>query len=361
MLKRNPILIIFAVVLFSGVLFFLLNKFVFNKKIELKKEEKSGNINILLLGKGGGVHEGPDLTDTMMVATINPDKNMVNLISIPRDLWAPDLQAKINTAYSTGQERGKQGKLLSKSIVGKVTGKQIDYVLAIDFSGFVKMVDYLGGVDVNVEKTLDDYEYPIEGKEDDPCGHPEEELETLATASSQLEAFPCRYRRIHFDQGIVHMNGQEALEFIRSRHGLNGQGSDFARSQRQQSVINAIKNKALSLGVILNPLKVLGVFNIIKDNIDMDARLNEIDDFINLANKMQNAKIISTVIDYGDGERQGLLIHPPISEAQKLQWILIPRSGDGNFSEIKDYLICIEEGNICTISEDGIIKEDTPN
>jgi LCP family protein required for cell wall assembly len=367
-LKRKRIILVSVGIVALLICGLSLYKFYFNKDIQLKTEEKTGNINILILGKGGGKHEGPDLTDTIIVATINPNKNSVNLISIPRDLWVPDLQAKVNTAYTYGQEKGDQGKLLAKTIVGKITGKQIDYVLVIDFSAFINLIDHLGGIDVNVRRALDDYQYPLEGKEDDPCDHTDEEIIDLSTqiatgSASETDAFPCRYKHIHYDQGIQHMNGQQALEFVRSRHGLNGEGSDFARSQRQQDVIDAIQRKAFSLGIILNPIKVIGAFNIVKDNLDTNAQLNEIDDFINLAGKMQNAKITSAVIDIGsdEEERKGLLIHPPISSQQRLQWVLIPRVGDGNFTEITDYIKCIEEGFMCEIGEENIIKRDVSN
>lgn len=359
--KKIILAVLGLFILFIGVTIFY--KVYFKRDIELKTEKKTGNINVLVLGKAGGRHEGPDLTDTIMVATINPNKNTVTLISIPRDLWIPDLAAKINTAYSYGQERGDQGKLLAKTAVSQVIGKQIDYVLVVDFDAFVNLVDHLGGVDVNVRKILDDYKYPLTGKEDDPCDHSDSEVIDLsaqiATGSAKTEdAFPCRYKHIHFDQGTQHMDGEQALEFVRSRHGLNGEGSDFARSQRQQDVINAILDKSLSLGVILNPFKVLGAFNIIKDNIDTNADVREIDDFINLANKMQKAKITNVVIDFGDERegRYGLLMHPPISNAQKLQWVLIPRIGDRDFSEINEYIKCVEEGFVCEIGGNGIIK-----
>lgn len=341
-------------------------KFYFKRDVQLKVEKKTGNVNVLILGKAGGQHEGPDLTDTIILATINPKKNVVNLISIPRDLWIPTLQAKINTAYAYGQEKNHQGKLLAKTAVEKITGKQIDYILVVDFQAFVEFIDHIGGVDVDVKRTLDDYKYPIEGKEDDSCDHTEEEIidlsEQIATGSAQTEdIFPCRYKHIHFDQGIQYMDGARALEFVRSRHGTNGEGSDFARSMRQQDVINAVKDKTFSLGILLNPIKVLGVFNIIKDNIDTNANVGEMDDFINLSRQMQKAKIISTVIDFGDGKKEGLLIHPPVSEEQKLQWVLIPRTGDGNFSEIHEYIKCIEEELICKIEKTGIKKTKPTN
>ena len=148
--KRKVVLVALGLfILFACV--FVFYKIYFKKEIELKTEKKTGNINVLILGKGGGKHEGPDLTDTIIVATVSPDKNIISLISIPRDLWIPDLQAKVNTAYSYGQERNGQGKLLAKTAVSQVTGKQIDYILVIDFSAFVNLVDHLGGIDVNVK------------------------------------------------------------------------------------------------------------------------------------------------------------------------------------------------------------------
>ncbi len=362
-LARRKIVLVALGLFILFVVAALFYKIYFKKEIELKTEKKTGNINVLILGKGGGKHEGPDLTDTIIVATVSPDKNIISLISIPRDLWIPELAARINTAYYYGQEKNGQGKLLAKTAVSQVTGKEIDYVLVVDFDAFISLVDHLGGIDVNVKKTLDDYKYPITGAEDEPCGHTEEEIIDLSaqisTGSAAAEdAFPCRYRHIHIESGIQHMNGEQALEFVRSRHGVNGEGSDFARSQRQQDVINAVRDKALSLGTILNPIKVIGAFNIIKDNIDTNAEVNEVDDFIKLANQMRDAKIKSVVIDFGDEEkgRYGLLIHPPISEAQKLQWVLIPRIGDGDFSEIHKYIKCIEDGLICKIEKEGINK-----
>src|SRR3989344_4326105 len=171
----------------------LLFQLIFNKNIELKKTSPE-KINILLLGIGGGNHEGPNLTDTIILASLNLKDPKATLISLPRDIWSTDIRGKINRAYSDGEEARKgAGLILAKSVVGKITGQSIDYGVVIDFSGFIKAVDLMGGLDVNIDRTFDDYEYPIEGKENDPCGNKEEDLPALATASSQLEVFPCRY------------------------------------------------------------------------------------------------------------------------------------------------------------------------
>lgn len=366
MLKKNRVLIIvFGILILIGI-FSLANKFVIHKKVDLKSQER-GNINILVLGKGGGVHEGPDLTDTIILANINPDKNRANLFSIPRDLWVPDLKGKINRAYSDGRKQDDQGLVLASAAVKRITGQDVGYTVVIDFSGFVKLIDYLGGIDVEVARPLDDYHYPIEGKETETCDHPEEEIkEFTATSSAEQdlwEYFSCRYKHLHVDQGNVHMDGETALEFSRSRHGVNGEGGDFSRSRRQQEVISAVKEKVLSLGIILNPIKVVGIFNILKDNIDTNVKPGEFDDFINLARQMQDAKIQSFVVDFGDQSqnRFGLLKEAVPTAAKSFQYNLIPRMGDGDFSEIQDYIKCIVEGHICEVSDEGLIKDPLPS
>src|SRR3989338_8206563 len=269
----------------------ILYQLIFNKNIELKSTEYE-RINVLLLGIAGGSHEGPNLSDTIIFASIDLSDPKIALVSIPRDLWLSDLDAKINTAYASGEARKEGGGLiLAKSAVSKITGQPIDYTVVIDFSGFVEAVDLMGGLDIEVEKDIDDFEYPVAGREDDPCGNSPEELEALATASSQLEAFPCRYEHLYFDKGLNQMDGETTLKFVRTRHATGNEGTDFARSQRQEKVIRAFMNKAFSLGVLANPAKIIGFRGIIDENINTDIEQNEFDDFIKLAGKFKNAKI----------------------------------------------------------------------
>ena len=324
----------------------------FKKEITLKQTEEK-RINILLLGIGGENHDGPNLTDTIIYASIDPEKQKVNLISIPRDLWIPELKAKINTAYASGEDKEEGGGLkLSKAVVARITGQEIDYALRVDFNGFIKAVDMVGGLDIDVEKTFDDYEYPIAGKQTDTCGVPDEKLEELATESSQLEAFPCRYEHLHFEKGIQHMDGKTALKFVRSRHGNNSEGTDFARSKRQEKVILAFKDKVFSLQTFLNPVRLLSLYDVFEGSIDTDIEPTEMDDFIKLAQKLKNTEIKSTVLDYGDENqgREGLLVNPPFSSQYGYQWVIIPRVGSGNYKEIQEYVKCEIEVGVCLIT-----------
>lgn len=326
-------------------------QYILQREIELKKTDD--RVNVLFLGIGGGKHDGPLLTDTIIYASIDPKNSKLTLVSLPRDLWIPELYAKINTAYSSGEAKRKGGGLvLTKSVVEKVIGQRVDYVLRIDFNGFTRAVDTIGGIDVAVENSFIDFEYPITGKETDTCGFIGEEFEKRATDSAILEAFPCRFMRISFEKGIQHMNGEKALQFVRSRHGTGGEGTDFARARRQEKVIDAFKNKIFSLGTLLNPQRLVLLYEVVKGSIDTDIKQDEYDDFIRLAERIQGANTNSVVFYYTDpGEtEQGIVINPAPSDEYKNMWVIIPRAGNGNFQEIHGYVECeLAIGN-CKVS-----------
>ncbi|HYK09100.1 MAG TPA: LCP family protein [Candidatus Eisenbacteria bacterium] len=322
-------------------------------------KETNNKTNILLLGIGGGSHDGPNLTDTIMVVSLDNKTNKITLISIPRDLWIPDINdgngEKINEVYADGQNSQNRGLLLAKAVVGKVTGLDIHYGFRLDFTGFVRAVNEVGGLDVTVDRVLDDYEYPISGEEDNPCGHTDAEITEYAKNASDsgaLEFFPCRYKHLHFNTGLVHMDGETALEFVRSRHAAGAEGSDFARSARQQKVIEAFRNKIFSASTIFNPGRILNLYGIVKDSIDTDINQQEVALFLRLAPKVKDSTIETAVIDYGDSlqGRSGLLINPPISSEYHFASVLVPRIGSGKYTEIQQYVACEVTKGKCTVS-----------
>ena len=329
---------------------------LFNKEIELKKEEESGAVNILLLGIAGGNHDGATLTDTIIFAHIDSDRNKAVLVSIPRDLWVPVLGSKINAAYEFGEEKRKGGGLtLAKATVSDLLAQPVSYAFRIDFSGFVQIIDQVGRLDIAVDNTFDDYNYPISEKEKDLCGKTEEETQMLmatisATPAPPLsEIFPCRVEHLHFDKGAAHMDGETALKYVRSRQAVGDEGTDFARSRRQQKVLTAFRDKVLSLGILLNPFKLIQLTQTLGKSIDTDIASSEYDDFVKLAQKMQGTTIKTIVLDQGDEKqkREGLLINPPVS--QYGTWALSPRTGD--FTEIQKYVACEITKDDCTIPE----------
>lgn len=233
--------------------------------------DKQIPFNIAVMGYGGGNHEGAYLTDTIIVAHVDPKKKTAHLVSIPRDLWVSlpttdenSSNWKINAAYAIGIDdrnypnkpdayKGEQGGgAMAKHALTEVTGLDIPYFVAIDFSGFVKTIDTLGGVDINVSPAFTDTQYPIAGSEEDLCGKSEEDipdLDALAATTSAELAYPCRYETLVFERGLQHMDGETALKYVRSRHSKQD-GSDFGRALRQQNLLLSAKEKIMSIGFV---------------------------------------------------------------------------------------------------------------
>ncbi len=229
--------------------------------------------NLLLLGAGGAGHEGIDLTDTIIFISTNLKTGDTLLLSLPRDIWVPSMKAKINTAYHYGEERrpGGGGLILAKAAVSEILDQPVHYAILIDFDGFKKAVDLLGGVEIEVERTLDDYKYPIQGMEE---AEPEE----------------LRYEHLHFDAGRQLMDGERALKYVRSRNAEGEEGTDFARSRRQQRLLLALKEKVLSTQILLNPQRIAELVNVFGEHIDTDIGQPEYGGLVKLALKFRQEK-----------------------------------------------------------------------
>ncbi|MDO8498701.1 MAG: LCP family protein [bacterium] len=345
--------------------------FVLGKESFLETE--NDQVNILLLGTGGGDHEGPNLTDTIIVTSYNMETHEVNLVSLPRDLWVDQYKVKINALYQLGLDKD-QGPELVKEQVGQILGLKIPYTVRVDFQGFTKAIDLVGGIEVEVARSFDDYYYPLKGKEKDLCGYSEGEVEVLedqakswGVAPGKLKAlldpsgkvatvsaapdrkltytdeqantfFACRFEHLSFKKGSTFMNGETALKFVRSRHGLNGEGSDFARSRRQQQVIQSFKSKVLSLGTLTDPRKVIELVSTFGDSIESNISPKLYPELLKLVPKTGGVK--SYAID-GQGE-DPLLVTPPLGDYGA--WVLVPAGGD--YSKIHQYVKDILSGTL---------------
>lgn len=270
-----------------------------------------GRTNVLLLGIPGENHPGEDLADTIIFASIDNRTGKTLLLSLPRDIWIIPLRTKLNSIYHY------QGMEKTKDVVSQILGQPVDYGVVIDFDLFTKIIDLFGGVTVGVERTFDDYKYPITGKEKDLCnGDPK---------------YKCRYEHVHFEAGVQNMNGEMALKFVRSRNAEGEEGTDFARTRRQQKIILTIKDKILSLSFLLSPGKPLQLIKVITSNIKMDIPEEKYLDLFRIALKFRGKNLKMTVLN------DGYLINPPTSkEKYDNQWVLVPKTG--GWEEIQEYV-----------------------
>lgn len=361
-LAFSAILTILAVILIK---FFNLDKYIFKGPATVIQlitdtglKNDNGRINILLLGTGGAGHEGPDLTDTIILASIEKNGKDVVLISIPRDLWAPSQGAKINAAYAFGQEKG-QGLQQAKKTVSELFGIPAHYALRVEFDGFTKAIDQVGGLDLEVENTFTDPKYPIPSKEEDTCGLTIEDQEKdsqivkvvkdatgsamlLSEINDQNNPFTCRYETITFKKGPAHFDGVTALKFVRSRYGTNDEGSDFARSARQQKIILAFRQKVISSETFASPKTILDLANTFGQSIDTDVSSSDVPLFLKLFQKIDPSTIRRVVLDQG---RKESVLESGDPASYQGQFVLVPKGG--SWTDLAEYV----QGEIFKLEE----------
>jgi len=231
-------------------------------------------INVLLLGidRRGGKGWGYR-TDTIIIVTVDPTTKAVGMMSIPRDLYLniPGYgENRINVANVWGYtyDYPGGGPALIKRTIEHNFGIPIDYYVMVDFDGFKEAVDTLGGIDVNVPRTLHDTMYP------DP-----------------RPGDPYAYKTVHFDAGWQHMNGQRALTYARSRMST----SDFDRAKRQQQILIAIRERALSLNMIP---KLPSLFATMGHMVKTDMTLDEMVELAMLAPDIDMENLKQLVLEH---------------------------------------------------------------
>jgi LCP family protein required for cell wall assembly len=235
-------------ILLLGIVLFVwynLSKLSVNPLDFGKLASTDGRTNILVLGVGDKGHAGQNLSDTMMVVSVNRKTNEVAMVSIPRDLRVPipgHASGKINQANSYG------GPKLAEQTVANALGIPIHYYLKTDFTGLKQAVDAVGGIDVTVKDRLYDPQYPCPDDKG-PCG-------------------------VDIKPGQYHMNGATALQYARCRKGTCG--NDFGRASRQQEVIEKIETKVVRPSVYLNPKADAVLLTTFRNNIQTDMSINDL-------------------------------------------------------------------------------------
>jgi len=305
-------------------------------------KETDGRTNVLLLGSDRRATDSldiPERADTILVASIGRLDNNIVLISVPRDLWVQDDvcgQCKINEVYAHAYYSSEMPEEVLQGAVEGILGIPIHYFAVINFDLFVDVIDTLEGVDVTVDRSFDDYAYPVEGKEADSCGRTFEEVEKMQGQPLQV-IFPCRYTHISFESGEQTMDGITALQFVRSRKGTNDEDTDFSRSARQQKVIMALKDKATSLETLLNPRKLAELYSIYKDSVSTNIDFATIQEFYILSQKLDFSGVRTIVLDDRSLAKEGGLLYSPMDTSlYGGKYVLLPKVG--NYSQVRAYV-----------------------
>lgn len=307
--------------------------------------EEEGRINIALLGmRGEHMDGGGLLADTIMVMSIHPSKGegdqaKVSLVSVPRDLYVTmpgtSNQMKINAVHALSEEKGKgQGLKGMEEILSEVTGVPIQYAVSISFKGFTDLVNAVGGVDVTLKEPFNE---GVQFRQPHVC---DPYVFNVPTKPQQFEnkyhvrqdgtkyvakSYPLCYNKdvecgglFELPAGVNHLEGGNALCYARARYTSN----DFERARRQQTVLQALKDKALSIGTLTDFTKINSVIDALGDNVRTDMEGWEMKHLFDIYQKVGSSpQLTQKVLE--DSE-EGMLYAPEATK--ETGYILRPRS-----------------------------------
>jgi LCP family protein required for cell wall assembly len=267
-------------------------------------------VNVVLFGYGGPEHTGGNyLADSIQILSIDPATDTTTMIPIPRDLWVegdpeiPD-NAKINEAFAIGYARDgiPEGARLATKVLGEVTGLQIDYWLAMDFTGFREVIDAVGGVTIQ-----------------NPTAFSYTTNETFFRDGI--------FNGGTFPAGELHLDGEEALAYTRARYtSLTEESSDFARSVRQQRVLGALRQKVGSGGIgSIGP--GLAMMDALKG--EMTTNLSAIDLFL-LSGHLSPDRRIELAED--------VILQATTNTIGQYILVVIGRDGPTDYQPLKDFI-----------------------
>lgn len=282
--------------------------------------EGDGRVNILLLGKGGPGQDGPDLTDTMLLASIDPIQNEAALVSVPRDMYVQDQNGnstKINAIYANAKQArlansnrsdsDRQaaediGLRAAKEAVTDVLGIPVHYYVMVDFVAFEEAINTVGGITVDVKEPLFD-----------------------RTIAWKLGGNP-----LIADRGLQTFDGKRALLYARSRMG-SARG-DFDRTERQREIVVGLQKKVLSIGTFSNPFTVVELLNNFGDRVRTDLNgLGEIKRLYEIGQHISSDNIVSV----GLADPPNILVTTGMIGGQS---VVLPTAGLYQYDEIRSYI-----------------------
>ena len=274
---------------------------------DLPSKDKN-QLTFLLLGqRGEGQPFGGLLTDALIVVNLNKNNGKITILSLPRDLYVPipnsTKRDKLNAVYAWGYEKKGVGLAMNyiKDTVSRITGLYVDNAIVINFDGFEKFIDAIGGITIELKENF------IEDKQwwCDENGK--------------------NCRAFVVPEGKNVLDGEKTLFYIRSRFS----SSDFDRARRQQQVLLAVKEKLFSLGFLANPLNIIKMLDLLENNIRTDAKTSDITEFIDYYQK-KNIDFNNMTNYVFDNGSDGYLDAKYVNGI----YILVPRTGD--FTAIRE-------------------------
>lgn len=279
-------------------------------------------INFIILGldERNDSLEVTQTTDTIIFASLNLKTSKINTVSLPRDLWSYDLNSKINEIYPLSLKEADKFSFI-KNHFQKLINQDIDHVVIITTDNLIEFVKVINGVDLTLEKGFIDNQYPNPDYIKDP--------------SSDAPI----YKTIEFKSGLIHLDESNITEFVRSRHGgetaAQG-GTDIARIQRQQLLIEAILEK-IKTGTFIttDESQFINLYhfwdkNLVKDITDVNA----FQIISTISPIISNISLNKIELEIGETPKTGVIYHP-LKFINK-QWVYLPV--DDQYQKLQEFI-----------------------
>lgn len=270
------------------------------------KEPDEDRRSILLMGDDGG-----DLTDTLMVAQIDNTTDEIYMVSIPRDLIVFDEfggYAKINSIFSRSlqrEEKERRAMIVLSKYITRITGIEIDHYLKINFTGFTEVIDHVGGVTVDVKRSINDPYFPDKNNGYDP---------------------------FQIDEGTQTLDGETALKYARSRK--TSPNGDFDRAARQQQIVESFSRDILERDLLKNPQELMALLRIALRNSVSDFSLRGLYSLYQTYQHIDDYQVKQIVL--GEDLAQGPLKQGYRMFGRSRGYVLEPKIGPENYLEIKE-------------------------
>ncbi|MEA2057056.1 MAG: LCP family protein [Patescibacteria group bacterium] len=264
----------------------------------------------------------PALTDTMLLAQIDFNQAQITTLSLPRDLWSEDYQTKINALYTYGLDRYPENPTqFPTNVVRELTEVEIDNTVVLSLEQLAELIDLVEGVEIFVENGFVDKEFPRTDVDVTQVTDPEKLYET-----------------VEFKTGTEQMMGERALKYIRSRHSQDDEGTDLARSLRQQQIINALIEKLSQPKIYWHQPELAGkLLNFYQTNFNQYfPTKNLITIALDLGENMPNLEFKSVALSIYPDEENGVIYHPKPSNQYQDQWVYLIKDHVEFKKEIKD-------------------------
>ncbi len=270
----------------------------------------AGHKTILLLGVDelGNRPNAPTLTDTMMLISLDLERGSVTTLSLPRDLWSDAYQTKVNALYEYGKTRyPDKPSQFTTEVIQEITGVPIHHTVVVKLEHVSEIIDMLGGVTVTVETAFTDPLFPRD----------DVDIQTISDPA-------ILYKTVVFDAGEQVLDGTRALEYIRSRHSTDTQGTDDARAARQQAVLKALVAKATTTEILLDMKTMGSLFRLYNEHFGADFPPQESIATVKALAPFRNSLVFSQkAFPIAPDDPLGVITHPQPSRAQQNQWVYV--------------------------------------